>query len=287
MSPVNSIQNSPATRYQNAALSYYLSLTNSPFLHYGYWEPLPLASEELTIQRLRKAQQAYATKLLSFIPPTTQTILDVGCGVGGNASYLLAQGFSVEGLAPDAFQQEQFLQQTQGLAPFHLTTFENFRATHPYDLILLSESSQYIAARDIAQGAAQLLNAGGYLLIADMMRSNAQYTQGIFSNCCLIGELETALTQAGFVPLTREDISAQIVPTIDLCVQNFQRFGLSTLHYLGDLLVIAVPPLYKLLRWIYGRYLESLIREGLEARRIFEEHLCYQIQLWQLTSKSD
>jgi MPBQ/MSBQ methyltransferase len=57
-----------ATRYQNAAIDYYMGLTNSSYLHYGYWEPLPTQGEELTLTRLRVAQESYAAKLLSFIP---------------------------------------------------------------------------------------------------------------------------------------------------------------------------------------------------------------------------
>ncbi len=283
MQKPESISISKVTRYQNAALNYYLGLTDSPYLHYGYWETLPVPAEELTIGRLRIAQEAYAAKLLDFIPPGTHTVLDVGCGIGGNAAYLLERGFVVEGLAPDPFQQERFLKCTQGQAIFHLTNFENFKATHPYDLILLSESSQYMAAVDIARGAANLLSRGGYLLLADMMRSDASYQEGIFSNCHVVTELHAALIQAGFSLVKSEDISAQIVPTIDLYVDTFRRFGMNTINYIADLIAITVPPLHKLLRWIFRRWVKKLVVEGLEARQLFEQHLCYEIQLWQLS----
>jgi len=55
---------------------------------------------------------------------------------------------------------------------------------------------------------------------------------------------------------------------------------------LADLVAIAVPPLHALLRWAYRRWAKKLVVEGLEAGKIFEKHLCYQIQLWQL-AKSD
>lgn len=283
MQKPESISISKVTRYQNAALNYYLGLTDSPYLHYGYWETLPVPAEELTIGRLRIAQEAYAAKLLEFIPPGTHTVLDVGCGIGGNAAYLLERGFVVEGLAPDPFQQERFLKCTYGQAIFHLTNFENFKATHPYDLILLSESSQYMAAVDIARGAANLLSGGGYLLLADMMRSDASYQEGIFSNCHVVTELHAALMQAGFSLVKSEDISAQIVPTIDLYVDTFRRFGMNTINYIADLIAITVPPLHKLLRWIFRRWVKKLVVEGLEARQLFEQHLCYEIQLWQLS----
>jgi MPBQ/MSBQ methyltransferase len=116
---------SVATRYQNAAIDYYMGLTGSSYLHYGYWEPLPRSGEELTLTRLRMAQSAYAAKLLSFIPEGIKTVLGVGCGIGGNAAYLCDRGFIVEGLAPDTLQQEKFIKNTNSQVPFYLTRFSD------------------------------------------------------------------------------------------------------------------------------------------------------------------
>jgi MPBQ/MSBQ methyltransferase len=274
-----------ATRYQNAALDYYVGLTGSSYLHYGYWEPLPTSSEDLTMARLLAAQEAYLAKLLTFIPQEINTVLDVGCGIGGNAKCLIDRGFSVEGLAPDRFQQERFINHTKGQAPFHLSRFEDFQQTHTYDLLLLSESSQYIAASDLADGAARLLNSGGYLLLADMMRSDPKYCEGIFSNCHVTSDLQAALVQAGFNLVKAEDISERVAPTIDLYVENFRTYGLSTINYIAALVAIAVPPLHVIGRWLFNRWGQKLIAEGLDARMIFERHLCYEIQLWQLSEK--
>lgn len=285
MPKTKSIDIPKATRYQNAALNYYLGLTNSSYLHYGYWEPLPTSAEDLTIARFPAAQEAYTAKLLTFIPEKIKTVLDVGCGTGGNATYLLDRGFTVEGLAPDLFQEERFINQTKGRAPFHLSRFEDFQVTRTYDLLLFSESSQYIAAEDLAKGAARLLNSGGYLLIADMMRSDAKYTEGIFSNCHVTSDLKTALVQAGFNLVKAEDISSAVAPTIDLYVETFRTFGMTTLQYIADLVAIAVPPLHAIGRWLFKRFAQKLIVEGLAARLLFDNHLCYEIQLWQLSEK--
>ena len=281
MSQPKPISISKVTRYQNAALNYYLGLTESPYLHYGYWETLPVPTDELTLARLRIAQQAYTVKLLEAIPKGTETILDVGCGIGGNAAYLLDRAFAVEGLAPDPFQQQRFLKCTGYRAVFHLTRFEDFKATKSYDLILFSESSQYMSAVDIANGAAKILNPGGYVLLADMLRSDPNYKEGMFSNCHVVTELHAALKQAGFTLVKTEDISAHILPTIDLYVDTFRRYGLNTMIYVADLISIAVPPIHKLLRWVFRRWFKKLVVEGLEAGQLFEQHLCYEIQLWQ------
>ncbi|MDZ7968035.1 MAG: hypothetical protein RM368_24300 [Nostoc sp. DedSLP03] len=196
---------------------------------------------------------------------------------------MCSHGFSVEGLAPDALQQERFIHNTNSQVPFYLTRFEDFHKSYSYDLVLFSESSQYIAVDDLAQGAARLLSSGGYLLLADMMRSDAEYREGIFSNCHVASELQTALMQTGFKLIKTEDISTQVAPTIDLCVDNFRTFGLTTVKYIADVVAIAFPPLHTLGRWAFNRWLEKPIADGLAARAIFESHLCYSIQLWQLS----
>ncbi|AKG23700.1 class I SAM-dependent methyltransferase [Calothrix sp. 336/3] len=295
-----SIKVPKATRYQNAAIDYYMGLTNSSFLHYGYWEELPAPGEELTISSLRLAQEAYSIKLMGFIPEGVTTVLDVGCGIGGNAKYLseglplgdrhqedgsAKRHFLVEGLAPDSLQETRFIENTQGKVPFYLSRFEDFPPTKSYDLILFSESSQYISADDLAQGASRLVTSGGYVLLADMMRLDGEYKEGIFSNCQVKAELKTALEKAGFQLIKSEDISQSVAPTIDLCINNFQTFGLTTGKYVADVLQIAVPPLHTLLNWAFKRWLEKPIVEGLAARKIFENHLCYEIQLWQLANK--
>jgi MPBQ/MSBQ methyltransferase len=55
-----------------------------------------------------------------------------------------------------------------------------------------------MAADDLATGAARLLSSGGYLLLADMLRVDAAYHSGIFSNCHVVADLNAALVRAGF-----------------------------------------------------------------------------------------
>jgi MPBQ/MSBQ methyltransferase len=273
------------TRYQNAALEYYLGLTDSIYLHYGYWENPPASNDDLTAANMRIAQAAYIKHLASFIPEGVKQILDVGCGIGGNSIYLAAQGFTIEGLAPDQLQQEKYLENTGGKSTFHLSRFEDFKSATKYDLLLFSESTQYIAAKDIAQGSAKLLAPNGYVLMCDMMLLDANYTAGIYSNCRLLSELKTAMTAAGFQLVKEEDISDKVRPSLDLYVFMFKSFGMTTIKYLSDLVMIAVPPIYALLKLILSPIFGKVIEEGLTSNDIFDKHLCYQTQLWQLKNQ--
>ncbi len=281
MTSPKSIQISKPTRYQNAAIDFYTGLTGTSYLHYGYWHPLPASVDELTIPRMRVAQEAYATKLLDLIPTGVNKILDVGCGIGGNAKTMIERGFDVEALAPDPLQQQKFVKYTEGKVPFHLTKFEDYQTERKYDLVLFSESSQYISVADLAMGTAKLLQPGGYLLMADMLRSDANYTEGIFANCHVNSELHAGLVKAGFKLIQTEDISKEIAPTIDLSIETFRVYGLSTIEYISALVEIAVPPIHALGRAAFKKWLAQPIAEALSARLVYDRHLCYEIQLWQ------
>jgi hypothetical protein len=180
------------------------------------------------------------------------------------------------------------LERTKGKSIFHLNTFDEFvqnsqklPSKPTYDLLLFSESSQYMSPESIANGAACVTKPHGYVLLADMLRKDPEYREGMFSNCLVNSDLHKAMEAAGFMQITSDDISAHILPTLDICVQSFQSFGLSTMKYIANLVAIAVPPIYSILKYFLGKSIEKLIKEGLQASTLFQKHLCYEIQLWQ------
>ena len=94
-------------------------------------------------------------------------ILDVGCGIGGNANYLQEKGYKVETLSPDHFQQSVIKEKFNGTMKFHHCKFENFHPSKEYDLILESESVCYIKIDLGFKKARDTLKNGGYLLASD------------------------------------------------------------------------------------------------------------------------
>ena len=87
-------------------LKLYSETIQSPYLHYGFWDhPQSVDLDKVTLQEIKDAQNRYIEHLASFIPEDVKSILDVGCGIGGNADYLQKMGYLVEGLSPDEFQK--------------------------------------------------------------------------------------------------------------------------------------------------------------------------------------
>ena len=88
-------------------LKLYSETIQSPYLHYGFWDnPETINSNVLSIDDIVKAQGRYIEHLSSFIPEDVKKIIDVGCGVGGNAEYLKEKGFEIDVLSPDTYQEE-------------------------------------------------------------------------------------------------------------------------------------------------------------------------------------
>ena len=126
-------------------LKLYSETIRSPFLHYGFWDnPNSVDLDTVTLLEIKNAQNRYIEHLASFIPETVKTILDVGCGIGGNADYLQNKGFKVETLSPDDFQRSVIDEKFKGAMVFHHCKFEKFNPEKQFDLILESESVCYI-----------------------------------------------------------------------------------------------------------------------------------------------
>jgi len=149
-------------------LKLYSETIRSSFLHYGFWDkPNDLNLELLTLNDLKNAQLKYAEHLCSYIPSNVDSILDVGCGIGGNAEYLIKKGYEVETLSPDNYQKNVIKEKFNGDLKFHHTKFENFIPTRKYDMIFESESACYIKIDAGFKKAKEILNKKGYLLASD------------------------------------------------------------------------------------------------------------------------
>jgi MPBQ/MSBQ methyltransferase len=244
-------------------------------LHYGLWQ-----DEPLDLEGLKQAQERYAEKLCDWVPQGVRTILDVGCGSGSMALRLRDRGFEVEGLAPDPYLGELFTERT-GL-PFHLARFQEFEAARRYDLILMSESAQYIWLDSLFPRVCRVA-PGGHLLLADYFVVENDGSQAARSGHPLDGFLARA-TQSGCELLRREDVTEQAAPTLALASSWLDRYGVKIVAVLGERAHRRHPWLYGLGDKLFG----GRLRRKLEQERtlcdpeIFRRLKRYELMLFRV-----
>lgn len=262
-------------------LNYYCKITKSDYLHYGYWD----LEDELNLENLQRSQEKYIDHLISFIPKGVKTVLDVGCGIGGNALRLKKEGFEVEALSPDPAQEKMF--KAKGEVPFHLTKFETFETSKKYDLILMSESAQYIQIREGFEKCCTLLNDEGALLVSDyFLRENVE-TDNVFAvrTHQKLKYLKIA-KEYGFEIVKAEDITSRIVPTLDLAKLKYEEYVKPTLELINNSLLQRLRIPYKIVQFIARKPFNNLMSQTeLIDSQLFLKHRQYMIYLFKLNPK--
>jgi len=265
-------------------LKLYSETIRSDYLHYGFWdEPNSVELESITLQEIKNAQDRYIEHLASFIPNEVNSILDVGCGIGGNAEYLINQGYVVETLSPDDFQKSTIAEKFNNQMTFHHCKFEKFQSEKQYDLILESESACYIRINKGFEKAQETLRAGGYLLASDYFVHFRDDSKNLHLRSS--HDMEKYLSSAkahGFELIREYDQTDNTMPTLDYGKYFIERFINPTIEYS----VHSAKKNYPKTAALIGR----LVAPKLEAKKnqldlldstLFRKYRKYMIYLFQ------
>lgn len=264
-------------RDTDPVLDYYRKITNSDYLHYGYWN----LEDELNMENLYRAQERYIDHLISFFPKGVKTVLDVGCGIGGNALRLKKSGFEVEALSPDPAQEKVFKAKRE--VPFHLTKFENFETSKTYDLILMSESAQYIPIKEGFEKCCTLLKDGGTLLVSDYFLRQPEKDSVFAARTHEKNEYLKIAGEYGFEVVKAEDITSRVTPTLDLAKLKYDEYVLPTLELINHLLLSSVPIPYKIVQFLARKqFREIAMQLQLIDSQLFLKHRQYMIYIFKL-----
>ena len=265
-------------------LKLYAETIRSSYLHYGYWDnPEKVNANSLSIDDIADAQGRYIEHLKSFIPDDVRFILDVGCGVGGNAAYLQDRGFDIDVLSPDSYQEEVIKEKFNGAMQFFKSKFEHFETARTYDLILESESACYIKIEQGFTSARKALRTGGYLLVADyfVYYHDERNSPHLKSSHPMQAYL-TAGKSAGFELLKEYDQTENTMPTLDAAHNFIQRFIQPTAEYAQISLKRKNPFTYRLMKSIFGKNISSKMDQlDLLKSEEFRKYRKYMIYLFQ------
>ncbi|MCK4306603.1 methyltransferase domain-containing protein [candidate division WOR-3 bacterium] len=272
-------------------LKFYNEVLGLEELHWGYFPEKHFPDNERTLGNFKKAQQDYTLHLLSYVPESVHSILDVGCGLGKMAKMLTDKGYKVTCISNDEYQ-ETLIRQKYPSLQFVRTKFEDF-ATSPqdsmnehFDLLLMSESVQYLSLDSALKNARRLLNPSGYLLISDYFRkSDTKY----YRTCKVLSDFMKASEENSFSLCKEEDITEFVLPTLYFANYCYSKYALPSINILGDYADSQLPrAVISLAKCLFKKWLNKLtyyIGEHTSKKlnsSLFREKVSYVIQLWQL-----
>jgi len=253
-------------------------------LHYGLWDE----DLEVCIQNLPRAQQAYSDYLIGHIPADVNSILDVGCGAGGLASELIDKGFRVQGVSPSPLLSEAAQKQAGDDFVIHHGRFEEVEipVSDKFDLVMFSESFQYIDLDEVLGRAQSLLRPGGYILICDFFKTDAE-GKSVIGGGHKLAAFEKRLQQSGLKTLAEDDITRQTAPNLDIVNQMGSELILPTMKLIGYTFRSNRPWLSKIFTWKFRKKLDKIDLKYLSGERNAESFARHKIYKFYLLQKQD
>lgn len=249
------------------------------YLHYGYWTN----DLELNSTNVFQAQENYANFILDHIPEGVQSILDVGCGSGKFAETLLNKGYKVDCVSPSPHLTKYVKQILGDRSEIFECGYEDIYTEKKYDLILFSESFQYIRYKISMPLSIKLLNKNGSILICDFFRKEVEGTSPIGGG----HNLREFNEYVGKLPLQRKvdkDITAETAPSLDIVDDFLTNAAIPIYDLIFYIIDNNYPKLAKLIRWKYKKRLEKVKFKYLQRKtnsENFAKFKSYHLMLFQ------
>ena len=251
-------------------------------LHYGYWPN----GKDASVQNFAHAQNSHSELIMNQIPENINYILDVGGGSGNLALKLINNGYRVDCVIPSAFLAEQAKTKLGNESVIHICGFEQMPSTKTYDLIIFSESFQYVKMKKSLQKIEKMTSPNGHLLICDFFRRDLPEKSPIGGGHSWQGFKDTISTLP-FQQVTDLDISLETAPTIDLLDQFCQDVLMPISEMSGSYLHYNYPYLTALLNWKLKKRIEKIRRTYLSGElngESFKKFKTYRLLLYKRKS---
>lgn len=230
-------------------------------LHFGFWpDDLPVE-----ILNLPVAQENHSGLIIDRLPIREGRILDVGCGSGSFGRKLIDMGYHVDGVIPSAFLAEQVRKVFGGEGQVFECRFEDLETEGKYDLVLFSESFQYVEIEAGLAKAESLLEPGGRLLICDFFDKEVPGKKSVKGGHKW-SLFEKGLAQGSWQKTDDFDMTRETGRTLDLVKDAMTEVGVPICVLLDDTFRGRHPLLSKLLHWKFRKRLEKAKARYLSGR---------------------
>ena len=253
---------------------------NTEHLHFGFW-PDDLS---VNIDNLKKAQDLHSNQILSSIPGDVKTILDVGSGSGGLAEKLVGSGYKVECVSPSDYLSDAIEEKLKSSVVVHRSTFEKFESQKKYDLVLFSESFQYVNINKTLKKLSGIIKDRGHLLICDFFRQPGTGTKPLGGGHDW-QVFQNNLGDHDFTIVEDIDITKETARTYDLINQILNEVAGPVRDLSARYLDSHYPKGMRLLKWYFDKKIRRINRiyfSGNMTGEMFNKLKTYRILLYQV-----
>ncbi|NKB37454.1 MAG: methyltransferase domain-containing protein [Gammaproteobacteria bacterium] len=252
------------------------------YLHFGYWKP----GVKLKFANLKQAQEAYIEELFKLIPDDVESILDVGCGSGEMATQLLKKNFKVDAVCPPSIMSENASLKLGDKARLYECKYEELDIDKKYDLIVFSESIQFIQIKDAFEQCRRYGNK--YILIADLFK-NDMPEKGPIGGGKPYKDFLSERENFDFKELENIDITTFVAPSFDLEQDAINNFVRPLLSVFKRIMAIKNSWLTKIGLFAYRKKLTKMRTRYLEKKdrnsESFAKYKSYRFILLEITAR--
>ena len=240
-------------------------------LHYGYWPD----EKKATAQNFSQAQDRHSQLIIDNIPNNVKKILDVGSGSGSLAKKLIKLGYQVDCVIPSEFLAEKIKVKLSDSSNVYINKFEDLDISHHYDLVLFSESFQYVELNDSIKKIISVLNKNGHLLICDVFHKNVEGISPMRGGHRL-DLFDDEISNSTLVKEKDIDITKETAPTWDFLNQLLNEVAIPISDMSNNYLEYKYPRLTKLIKWKYQRKLNKIKKVWLSGELTGESFIKFK-----------
>jgi cyclopropane fatty-acyl-phospholipid synthase-like methyltransferase len=229
-------------------------------LHFGYWPD----GEKPTSRNFAWAQENYSKLIIDKIPIGVKRILDVGSGSGNLALKLLKAGHRVDCVIPSEYLAVAVQEKLNGRGKTHICKFEDLSCPERYDVIIFSESFQYVNMVASLEKVEKMLIPDGHLLICDFFKLDIRMKSNMGGGHRWTA-FQEAMENTALTQISDDDITDGTAPTVDFLNQFCQEVLKPVGAMTGNYMLSNYPKITQILMWKFKGRLDKIKRRYLSG----------------------